>query len=452
MWHATQRVALMCGAAAIASGALLRAQWRRVEPAIDRLGEFLRRTESRRFDAIVVLVTLLAVHGVALWRGELRMDDYIFLREARSGLHTVLLQPWAGHFSPLWRLETVVIYRMWGPHSAAFRWWDFAQVSVLAYASARLLAAWGVARGGRLLATVVLCGWTQWAQVTMGYWTMSICVKILILIAIGVRAVIADDWPVARRKAVIAICTLGAVLVDSPGALIVPAIVIASVAWHIARDDKKSLRAAVRESEWTIAMAGIATMIVVGGHWIATMDSAAWVGPPSVGSAVGLALFLSTFGTVGAAVMPAVSTQLPRAVLAWTSFVVPLAGAGAIALTWRRSSSVERAALASLLAMIGAAVALLSAARGYEDHSFMVLWTHHIRIPLRARSPEILGVVWQVWWGARPGRPGIQAQWLVLALIAFLGARETGGAIADRLVQAGRGWGCWNAAASSVRA
>ena len=438
-WHVMQRVAGFIAASTVVVAGLLLVAWGQIGPHIDQLDVFLRRAgRDRAFDGAAVLIVVLLVHGIALRYGELRMDDYSALEDARAGLRTVLLQPSTGHFFPLWRLETVVLYRLWGPHSGPYRWWNLASICALGYFQARLLAAWGLGRSARLLGIVVLCAWTQWAQVTMGFWTLSVCVKILIAFAIGARAAIADDWPDAPRKAVIAASMLGAVLVDSPGALIVPAIVVASVAWRLAAG--ASLRVAIRDSEWAIAMACCAALIVLGGHWVANMDSPNWILARSVPSGIRLALFLLTFGTVGALVMPVVSTQLPAVWLQWASFVMPMLGVALLVLTWRRATRTERAALASLLVMVGSAVALLATARAYADFSFMVLWTHYIAY-LYVPCVGVLAVAWNVWWRVCPVRTGTQAQVLGLTLLAFLGAQEASSAIAARLmVQGGRGW------------
>jgi hypothetical protein len=438
-WHAVQRAAgFIAASAAVAAGVLI-ATWRRISPAIDRLDAFLRRDgRDRAFDAAAVLVAVFVAHGIALRYGELRMDDYSALEDARAGLRAVLLAPSTGHFLPLWRLENVVLYRLWGSNSVPYRWWELASVWALGYCQARLLKAWGIGRGARLLGTVTLCAWTQWAQVTMGFWSLTVCVKILIAIAIGARAAVADDWPAALRKAVIAASMLGAVLVDSPGALVVPAVVVASVAWRLAAG--ASLRAAVRESEWTIVMACCASLIVLGGHWVANMDSPNGLVVRSAASGMRVALFLLTFGTVGALVMPVVSTQLPAAWLRRTSLVVPVLGAALLVLAWRRASRAERAALASLLAMAGSAVVLLATTRAYSDYSFMVLWVHYIAY-LYVPFVGILAVAWNVWWRGRLARIGTQVQALALTLVAFLGAQEACSAVAARLlVQGGRGW------------
>lgn len=438
-WHAVQHLGVFIAASAVAVGGLLVATWRRLGPLIDRLDALLsRRGRDRIFDAAAVLMVVLAVHGIALRYGELRMDDYSALQEARSGLKTVLLQPSGGHFFPLWRLESAVMYHLWGPHSAPYRSWNLASICLLGYAQARLLAAWGLGRRARLLGTVVLGGWTLWAQIAMGFWTLSVCVKILIAIAIGVRAAIADDWPGALRKAVIAASMLGAVLVDSPGALVVPAVVLASVAWRLAAGE--SLRIALRESEWTIAIGCCASFIVLGGHWVASMDVPNWVALRSVPSGIRIALFLFTFGTVGQLLLPVVSTQLPQVVLDWSSVVMAAFGVALLGFTWLRASRTERAALASLVGMLGSAVALLASTRAYADYSFMIMWTHYIAY-LYVPFAGILAVAWQVWWRGRTERPGTQTQCLALVLVGVLCAQEAGSAVAARLlIQGGRGW------------
>jgi hypothetical protein len=231
---------------------------------------------------------------------------------------------------------------------------------------------------------------------------------------------------------------LGAVLVDSPGALVVPAVVLASVAWRLAAG--ASLRVALRESEWTIAIGCCASFIVLGGHWVASMDVSNWIALRSVPSGIRIALFLFTFGTVGELLLPVVSTQLPQVVLDWSSVVMAAFGVALMGFTWRRASRTERAALASLVGMLGSAVALLASTRAYADYSFMVLWTHYIAY-LYVPFAGILAVAWQVWWRGRTERPGTQAQCLALVLVGFLCAQEAGSAVAARLlIQGGRGW------------
>ena len=438
-WHALQRAAGLLAIAAFAIGGAAMASWWRIESLLERLDGFLHRSSTdRAFDATAVLLVVGTIHGIALWYGQLRGDDYIFLREARAGLGTMLMQPWGGHFSPLWRLETVAMYRLWGLDSVPFRWWNLASICVLGYVQARLLTAWGIGRSARLVGIVTLGGWTQWAQITMGYWTLSICVKVLIAITIAMRAAIADDWPDTRRKAVILVSGLGAVLVDSPGALVVPALVVASIASRLAGG--ASLGAAVRASAWAIAIACCAALIVLSGHWLATMDNPNMLVSPSVPYVIRFVLYLLTFGTAGALVLPVITSQLPGLAVQWSEIVVPALGIAVLWYAWRRASRSERAALGCLLGMLCSAVALLAAARAYPDYSFMVLWTHYMAylyVPLTG----LLAVFWQVWWRARVSRRRSEAQCLALACVAFLGAQEGSGAIAARMmIPGGREW------------
>src|ERR1039458_10660623 len=116
-----------------------------LEPVFDRLGRALRRPDRGWvFDGVLVLLLLGVLHGASLAFGELRGDDYIFLKEAHLPLSDSILLTWGGHVFPLWRFESALLDRLWGPHSAPFRWWLFANVALLAFLQARVLAAWRI--------------------------------------------------------------------------------------------------------------------------------------------------------------------------------------------------------------------------------------------------------------------------------------------------------------------
>jgi hypothetical protein len=91
-WHRLQVVALAVAAMSGALGWFGFARWRTIEPVLDRLGRALgRQDRGWVFDGVLVLLLLGVLHGTSLAFGELRADDYIFLKEAHLPLSDSIL-------------------------------------------------------------------------------------------------------------------------------------------------------------------------------------------------------------------------------------------------------------------------------------------------------------------------------------------------------------------------
>ena len=258
-------------------------------------------------DLGVALILMIVLHGVSLWNGEPRGDDYIFLREGRLPLAATILHTWGGHVFPLWRIEAAFVSRAWGADPVALRLWLFAHVALLAFLQARVLAAWGLSRSARIVALVVLCGWTQWAQVTMGYWTLSITVKVWIATSAAMLAVIGSERPGAVRKAFIAVAAGVAILEDSTGAIVVPAIVMAALASGL-RDGLRG-RELVKRVEWPAAVAFMCAVVFLLGQWAVHLEAVSLLGAIGGGSFVNEALYLLGIGTVGMFSLPALHAR-----------------------------------------------------------------------------------------------------------------------------------------------
>ena len=438
-WHRLQQLALMTATVAAALGALGFAQWRRIEPMLGRIGGMVRTREgSWAFDAGVVLVVLGAMHGTSLAFGELRGDDYIFLREARLPLSETILRPWGGHVFPLWRLESALLYRLWGPHSAPFRWWLFGNVALLAFLQARVLSAWRIPRSARLAGLIVLCGWTQWAQITMGYWTISITAKVWIATSVAVLAVIGDECPGTFRKAIIALAALSAVLEDSAGAIVVPALVMSAVASGLRNG--LSGRALVRRVEWPAAVALTCAVTFLLGQWLVHLGAEPILGAIGDGSFIDEALYLLGVGSVGMVLAPIVTTQLSVELTNALAVLLSVFVSCMVWLVWRHGSRDERAPLGYSMALFIFGLVMVVGARPYKNYFFMVGWTHYMAF-LYIPAATAVAVAWQEARRVGAWRPALEVQYLMIGCAIFLGAQEVGSALDDRmLLQGGRRW------------
>ena len=399
------------------------------------------RTAARRermFDLGLALILMLALHGVSLWSGEPRGDDYIFLREGRLPLGATILQTWGGHTFPLWRLESAFVSRVWGGDSVPLRFWLFAQVTLLAFLQARVLAAWGLSRGARVIALVVFCGWTQWAQVTMGYWTLSITVKVWIATSAAMLAVIDTGRSRAWRNAFIALAAMAAILEDSTGAIVVPAIFLAALTPAV-RDGIRG-RELIERIEWPAAVAFICTLIFLLGQWTVHLEAASLLGAVGGGSFVNEALYLLGVGTAGMLFAPALLPQLPHRVVDALGVVLAIGIAFAIWRVWRRASRSERAPLAVSVALFALGLVMIVGARPYANYYFMVGWTHYMAF-LYIPAAAVIAVAWDQARRVRGWAPRQELRILVVACAGFLGAQTAASAIDARmLIQSGQRW------------
>jgi hypothetical protein len=438
-WHRLQVVALAVAAISGALGWFGFARWRTIEPVLDRLGRVLgRQDRGWVFDGVLVLLLLGVLHGTSLAFGELRADDYIFLKEAHLPLSDSILLTWGGHVFPLWRFESALLDRLWGPHSAPFRWWLFANVALLAFLQARILAAWRISRSARLVGVVILCGWTQWAQVTMGYWTLSITVKVWIATSIAVLAVIGDGRLTATRKAIIAVAGLAAILEDTTGAIVVPALVVAALATGLR--DGLPVRVLIRRAAWPVAIAITCTTAFLLGQWLVHLDAKPLLGAVGGGSFIHEALYLMGVGTVGMLFAPMVTTQLPPGLSGVIAIVLSAGVAWGVWMAWRRGSREERAPLGHNVALYLFGLSMVVGARPYANYYFMVGWTHYIAF-LYVPTAAAIAVAWHEARRTAAWSPALEAQFLLIGCAMFLGAQEAGSLISDRLLlHGGRRW------------
>ncbi|MBI3568459.1 MAG: hypothetical protein HY084_09710 [Gemmatimonadetes bacterium] len=437
-WHRLQAIARAAAALSMAIGVVGFAMWEHIEPAIERMGVALRApSDAWLFDVVAVLVVLGTIHGASIWSAELRTDDYQFLREAQLPLADVALRTWSGHVFPVWRLEAWWMERLWSAHPGVFRPWLLANVALLAFAQARLLAAWGISRNARLLGTIVLCGWTQWAQVTMGYWTLTISVKVLLWTTVAAIAVVGGDRPGARRKTVVLLAALAAVLQDSAGVIVVPALAAAA----LASGTRRALRgrALLAWCAWPLAVAGLCAVAFVLGQWLVRLETSGGIAPFGRG-AVGWELgYLLGFGTLGALTAPMLSALMPRPLVDALSVLLPALLAGLFWLSWRRASRDERSALGFYIAMLVAGASMVVGGRPLTDYYFMTNWTHYVAylyVPLAAA----IAVAWDRACRTRGWRPARELQYLLLGGMLFLGAQEGSAALADRVSLHGGEW------------
>ena len=405
-----------------------------------------RRAAHREFmfDLGAALILMLALHGVSLWSGELRGDDYIFLREGRLPLAATMLQTWGGHMFPLWRIESAFISRVWGADPVPLRFWLFAQVALLAFLQARLLAAWGLSRGARFISLVVFCGWTQWAQVTMGYWTLSITVKVWIATSAAILATIGDDRAGAARKAFIAVAALAAILEDSTGAIVVPALVVAPLAagW---RDGLRG-RELIKRVEWPAAVAFICALVFFLGQWAVHLEAESLLGAVGGGSFVNEAIYLLGTGTAGMLGAPALLPQLPHRVVNGLSIALSLIVLWTIWRTWSRASRDERAPLALCIALYAFGLVMVVGARPYANYYFMVGWTHYMAF-LYIPTAAAIAVMWDQARRIGGWQPRRELRFLAAACAAFIGAQTAASAVDARmLIQSGQRWEARNAA------
>ena len=406
----------------------------------------MERTAGRRefsFDLGAALILMLVLHGASLWNGEPRGDDYIFLREGRLPLAATILQTWGGHVFPLWRIEAAFVGRVSGASSVPLRLWLFVQVTLLAFLQARVLAAWGLSRSARFIALVVLCGWTQWAQVTMGYWTLSITVKVWIATSAAMLAVIGSDRPGTARKACIAIAAVAAVFEDSTGAIVVPAIVITALAAGM-RSGLRG-RELIRRVEWPAAVALMCAAAFLLGQWVVHLETPSLMGRVGGGSFVNEAVYLLGIATTGVLFAPALLPQLPHRVVDALSVALAIGIAFAIWRVWRRASRDERAPLAVSVALYAFGLVMIVGARPYADYYFMVGWTHYM-VFLYVPVAAVIAVIWDQARRVGLWPPRREMRFLALICAVFISAQTAASAIdARKLIQAGQGWELRNA-------
>ena len=438
-WRRLQHFALIAGALATALGATSLALWRQIEPVLERLGSALHHQHRGwAFDFGAVLIVLGAVHGTSLLHSELRGDDYLFLRWAQLPLSDTILRTWGGHVFPLWRVEGTLLHQLWGPHPWVFRWWLFGNVALLAFLQARILAAWGLSRGARLVNVVVLCGWTQWAQVTLGYWTLSITVKVWIATSIAVLAVIGDERPSTMRKAILTVAALAAILEDSTGAIVVPALVIAAIASGVRSGFRG--RELIRRSAWPTAVATVCAVTFFLGQWLVHVEAEDLLAAAGGGSGINEATYLLGFGIVGPLFAPIIVTLLPPWLLDGLSLPLAAVVGGVLWLVWRRGSLEERAMLAYSTGLLFCGLLMVVVARPYATYYWMVSWTHYIAflyIPIAAA----IALGWQEAQRLRRWRPALAVQYLALACLAFVGLQEASNFVSGKKwLPGGRTW------------
>ena len=438
-WHRLQHSVFLAGAFITALGAAAIAQWRRIVPALEQLGSALHRPDRGwAFDFGAVLLVLGLIHGTSLLHSELRGDDYLFLRWAHLPLSDTILRTWGGHVFPLWRVEGTLLHQLWGPHPWVFRWWLFGNVALLAFLQARILAAWGLSRGARLVNVVVLCGWTQWAQVTLGYWTLSITVKVWIATSIAVLAVIGDERPSTMRKAILTVAALAAILEDSTGAIVVPALVIAAIASGVRSGFRG--RELIRRSAWPTAVATVCAVTFFLGQWLVHVEAEDLLAAAGGGSVINEATYLFGFGIVGPLVAPIIVTVLPAWFLDGLSVPLAVFVVGVLWLVWRRGSLEERAVWAYNVGLLCCGLLMVVVARPYATYYWMVSWTHYIAylyIPIAA----VIALGWQEAQRIRRWRPALEVQYLAIACLAFIGLQEASNfAAGKKWLPGGRAW------------
>ena len=180
----------------------------------------------------------------------------------------------------------------------------------------------------------------------------------------------------AIRKAVIALAALAAILEDSAGAIVVPALVIAAVASGLRSG--LSGRDLLRRSAWPVAVAVSCAVAFFLGQWLVHLEAKPLLGTLGGGSFIDEALYLIGFGTVGALVAPVVTTQLPTWVADGLSVLLTVGIACFVWLAWRHGSRKERAPLGYNVGLLVCGLVIVVGARPYADYYFMVGWTHYI--------------------------------------------------------------------------
>lgn len=400
----------------------------------------------------VAIAALLAVHGASLTSGQLRGDDFQFLREAREPIGDTLLRPWGGHVFPLWRLEALAAYHVWGLDPVPFRWWLLAQVAVVAVLTLRVLAAWGVGTPGRTLAAVMLGAWAQWSQVLSGYWTLSISVKVWAFTLVAVLGVL-HEGPAWVRRGLVAAGVLLAVLEDPAGAIVIPAVAGALL---VARPTPPARRAPsalpeppahgathVRDpvTGWSIAMLLVALGVVAMGQAAVRASGSQIADLAAYGGGTRLTVMAFLLGpvVVGSTLAPSLVAIIPRGVATIAAWALSAVVVLAIALAWRRAGS-RRPAVAHAALMLAAGIALVGATRAYGDFRFMALWTHYVMyafLPVVA----LAGAAADAWWNSRVVRGRHARTRLVAVGAAYAVAQLGGGAVASRLRLMGApGW------------
>ncbi len=141
-------------------------------------------------DAAGAALALTALfHGRALWRGYYRWDDFAFLQMAdRTALAENLFAPHNDHLLPLWRLEVEALYGLFGLSPVGY-----IVVTLLSFAAMlalleRFLAARAVSLHGRWLALAVASSWASWAELTSGYFTLTVYLQIVAIFFAAVAA------------------------------------------------------------------------------------------------------------------------------------------------------------------------------------------------------------------------------------------------------------------------
>jgi len=379
---------------------------------------------------VAALIALVAVHGASLTTGELRGDDFQFLREAREPIGETLLRPWGGHVFPLWRLEALAAYHLWGLDPIPYRWWLFVQVTIVSVLALRVLAAWGVGGPGRMLAAVMLGAWAQWSQVLSGYWTLSISVKVWVFTFLAVLGVLHEGAPFIRRS-LIATGTLLAALEDPAGIIAIPAVAGALVLRRplpVAGDARDPI------AGWCVAILLVAAAVVAAGQALVSavgshVADLAMFGGGSRGMTM---TFLLGPVVVGLTLAPSLAAVIPRDVVTPISWGASAVVMVVIAFAWWRAGS-HRPAVAHAALMLAAGVALLGVTRPYDDFRFMANWTHYV-LYLFLPVIALAGPAADAWCTNRHRMRGATPRTLMAAAGAvYVAAQVGGGALASRL-------------------
>lgn len=387
-----------------------------------------RRTWSA--EAALAVIVLLVVHGDALAWGQLRGDDYQFLREARVPLAEVLLQPWGGHVFPLWRLEAALAYRVAGYAAEPYRWWLLGHVAVLAFVFVRALAAFGIGKFGRAFAIVLVCGWAQWAQVVFGYWTLSIGIKVWIFTLVAVAAAASPSRQHVGARVTLAVAAMLAVLQDSAGVIVVPAVLAA--AWSVAWRDGARGRALVTRMAGPVVVAAACALVFIGGQWLVQAAGGAGLGALGGGSRLRLVNYLFGVGVAGPLAAPVLTTLIPPAALDVVAASGSLAVAAALLVVVRRADAAMRAPLSFGIGILVGGLALLAGGRPYGDFRFMTGWTHYA-IFLYVPAVTLVATAWDMWASGKGWSPRQAWTRVAVAGVAFIGVQFAVGRVASRL-------------------
>ncbi len=138
--------------------------------------------DSLGASAAIAAATSFAWHAPSLWRGYFRFDDFAFLHaDGGLPLGELLLLPHNEHVLPLWRLEIEALDALFGIHPLGWIVFALTMFAAVLFLSQRMLLAWGVGPAARAVAVVIIGGWTQWAEVLSGYFTLVLWLQLMAL-------------------------------------------------------------------------------------------------------------------------------------------------------------------------------------------------------------------------------------------------------------------------------